>query len=93
MKVSRIEMTKPQIDTVQRVCRADVALYLGDPDKVSDQAVHLKCKSIVSGSETAQQLLDGLLLDALRQMRWMPEFRSGEMSLKDLPAIIGVDTL
>lgn len=93
MQISRIEMTKPRIDAVQRVCRADVALYLGGPDKLTDQAVHLKCKSIVSGSETAQNLLDGLLLDALRQMRWMPEFRSGEMSLSDLPAINGVDTL
>jgi len=68
MRISRIEMTKPHIDPEQRVCRADVALYLGAPEKPTDQAVHLKCKSIVSGSETAQQLLDGLLLDALRQM-------------------------
>ncbi len=93
MQISRIEMTKPQIDAEQRICRADLALHLGAPDKAMDQAVHLKCKSIIAGSGTAQQLLDGLLMDALRQMRWMPEFRSGQMTLKDLPPIIGVEQL
>jgi hypothetical protein len=93
MQISRIEMTKPQIDTEQRVCRADVALYLDATDKVTDQAVHLTCKSILSGTENAQNLRYGLLRDALRQMRWMPEFRTGEMTLKDLPTITGVETL
>jgi hypothetical protein len=77
MNVNSIEITGLRFDADLRQHRADVVLLMVDPKTQTEHRVHLHCSAGDQPSAAAETLTERLILDATRQLSWMPEYRLG----------------
>ena len=77
MNVNSIKIIGLRFDAELRRHRADVVLLMVDPKPQTEHHVHLHCSAGDQPSAAAETLTDRLILDAARQLSWMPEYRLG----------------
>ena len=90
MRVNRIELSQIRTNRDLQTYTGQLQFFLSDGQDGPTHSTSLNCRTLMLGVEAREDMHAGLLRDALRQLKWMPEVRLGKVSLADLPEIVEV---